>query len=134
MKSIIFHEPKCYTISDNLKLLRVQLSDDFTKLDFGYQPHENQEKRGRLKVFKTLILRIDDNEIQYKLIRTVNIPIYPNQISFETSEDWLFFSLYFEPLPSYAASFTIIEPKRKIENDFKFFEIELDKNKGFEVN
>lgn len=133
MKRILFIEPHCITYSNNLKLLRVELSTNYTKIDFGYQPTENQKVVGKIRIPKETYLSIVNEKKKFKLIRAENIPIAPKQHNFKTATDSLFFSLYFEPVPVKCCDLNLMEKEANAESGFTFYSIELDKKIQFEI-
>ncbi len=133
MKRLLFIEPSYITNSDNLKLLRVELSANYTKIDFGYQPTEEQKGVGNIKIPKETYISIVNEKKKFKLTSTENIAIEPKQLNFKTATDWLFFSIYFEPVPVKCCDLKLMEKKTNAETGFNFYSIELDKKKQFEI-
>ena len=60
MKSdiITFHEPKYKTEIENLQLLRVTLTNDYSKIDFGYQATDHYIKGGWVRIGKNTFIRV----------------------------------------------------------------------------
>lgn len=133
MNKLLFIEPNYFTYSTNLKLLRVELTTTYTKIDFGYQPFDGQTEVKKIKIHKDTYLSLLDEKKKFKLVRTSNMPIAPKQHIFKTAMGWLFFSLYFEPVPVKYCDLNLIESEVKIESDFNFLSIELDKKKQLEI-
>lgn len=135
MKSdkILYHEPKCRTENDNLKLLRVTLTNEHSKFDFGYQATDYYTRGGWVKISKDTFVRVQKTGLKYILTKADNIPIAPYKHNFKTTKDWLYFSLYFPPLPIKSGFIDLIEAEPGEKTDFNFWNIELDKTKGMEV-
>lgn len=133
MKRLLFHEPPCETFADNLnlKLLRVELSLNYAKVDFGYQATEKNEKGGKIRISKKTYLW--NKKEKFKLTHTENIPLEPKHYYFQTNEDWLFFSLYFQPMPIQCCEIFIIEEDFENEVDVNFYSIKLEQKKQFEI-
>lgn len=125
MKRILFQEPKYLSATNNLRLLRVELSGSYTKIDFGYQATED----AKIRISKEVHLAIVNEEQKFKLTQAGNIPIAPKYFHCKTRVDWLFFSLYFEPVPVKCCDLNLMENK----GVFNFYSIELDKKKLFEI-
>jgi len=130
MKRLIFPKPKYSNDSNNLIILRIELSVEYTKIDFGYQPNYELEIGGKIKITNGIILH--NNNKKFKLIKAENIPV-SMQINFKSIEDWLLFSLYFEPLPFECTKFDITKTPKSNKSIFNFYSIELDDNKQFEI-
>ncbi|MFY9308128.1 MAG: hypothetical protein WAQ28_03660 [Bacteroidia bacterium] len=130
MKRILFHQPQCTSFVDNLRLLRVELSADYTKMDFGYRASEKQEKGRKIRISKKTYLW--DKKNKFKLTRAFNIPIAPNSYYFKTTDDWLFFSLYFEPLPIKTSEIMLMDEEFD-KMDFNIWDITLTRESQFEI-
>lgn len=130
MKRTLFHQPKCNSFIDNLRLLRVELSSDYTKMDFGYRASEKHEKGRKIRISKKAYLW--DKKNKFKLTRAFNIPISPDSYYFKTTNDWLFFSLYFEPLPIKTSEVILIDEDFD-RTDFNIWDIMLKKENQFEI-
>lgn len=50
---------------------------------------------------------------------------------FESSRDWRYFSLYFEPIPNDAKQINIIENEFGNQNDFNFYDVKVVAKKMF---
>jgi len=111
--------------------LRVELSLNYTKIDFGYQATEKDEKGGKIRISKKTYLW--DKNKKFKLTHTENIPLAPKHYYFKTSDDGLFFSLYFEPIPMQSDEIFIIEEDFENEVDLNFYSIILKEKKQYEV-
>lgn len=133
MKRLLFHEPPCEPFADNLnlKLLRVELSLNYTKVDFGYQATEKNEKGGKIRISKKTYLW--NKKEKFKLTHTENIPLEPKHYYLQTNDDWLFFSLYFQPMPIQCGEIFIIEEDFENEVDLNFYSIKLLSKKQYEI-
>ncbi|NVO03748.1 MAG: hypothetical protein HXX09_13710 [Bacteroidetes bacterium] len=132
--TIVYHEPECRTEVNNLKLLRITLSKEHTKIDFGYQANDYYIKGGWVKIGAETFIRMKGSKIKYRLIKGDNIPIGPEKHHFKTTQDWLYFSLYFPEIPIRHGLIELIENEPIKFNDFNFWDILLDGEKGYEVN
>ena len=59
---------------------------------------------------------------------TINTPlgiVAPKRLNFQSTEDWKFFSLFFETLPAHDCVFNMIESENPTEDDFNFYNISL---------
>ncbi len=124
-KNILFELPEMDSEKQNPKLLRVLLTKEFTRLDFGYTTPWYYKKGGWIKISPKTHLRVEGSSEKYGLKEAVGIAIAPKRIDFESTEDWQFFTLYFEPIPQKEGILHMIEAEKPTENDFNFYGIEL---------
>lgn len=109
----------------NLNLLRIVSSSEYLKADFGYHTTNYYKRGGWVRIDKNTFVRDNKTNKTYKLIRAVNIPIAPDNTHFKTTNDWLYFSLFFEPIPQNVTNIDIIEKEDGDETDFNLFNIKL---------
>ncbi len=124
-KNILFELPELDSEKQNPKLLRVLLTKEFTRLDFGYTTPWYYKKGGWIKISPKTHLLAEGSSEKYGLKEAVGIAIAPKRINFESTEDWQFFTLYFEPIPQKESILHMIEAEKPTENDFNFYGIEL---------
>jgi len=111
------------------KLLRISLAATYTKLDFGYQTTDYYIRGGWVRIAPETFLRMHDSDIKYKMIKTENIPLSPDHHHFNTSKDWLYYSLFFEPIPVKTCVLDVIEADPGEDTDFNYFDVNLDAKK-----
>ena len=121
----LYNLPEHDSKKDNLKLLRVLSTPEYLKIDFGYFTTDYYKRGGWVKMDKDTVVRDTKKGKEYKLIDTVNIPIAPAGLDFNTSHDWLYFSLIFEPIPSTTKVIDVIESDPGEPTDFNLYTIEL---------
>lgn len=121
----LYNLPEHDSKKDNLKLLRVLSTPEYLKIDFGYFTTDYYTRGGWVKMDKDTFVRNTKNGKEYKLIDTVNIPIAPAGLDFNTSHDWLYFSLIFEPISSTTKVIDVIESDPGEPTDFNLYNIEL---------
>jgi hypothetical protein len=124
-KNLLFEILERTEGKQNPTLLRVLLTKEFTRLDFGYTTPWYYEKGGWIKISPTTHLLVEGSSEKYGLKEAVGIAIAPKRIDFESTEDWQFFTLYFEPIPQKESILHMIEAEKPTENDFNFYGIEL---------
>lgn len=112
-----------------LHLLRIEAREKYTKIDFGYQAKDYYDNGGWVNIYKTTYLLTND-KIKLPLVNAENIPYAPDKHHFETTVDYLFFSLYFPPLPAGTDSIDFIESDEPGKDWFKFYDIDLGLRKG----
>jgi len=116
----------------NPVILRVVLSNEFTRIDFGYAAPWIYIKGGWIHIAPETFIQVKSNNERFKLSKAINIPIAPDRIDFESTEDWRVFSLYFEPIPINDCMIDIIEDENPDENNFNYYNIELKNVKDVE--
>ena len=117
----------------NPKMLRVVLTENYTRIDFGYTTPWFYEKGGWITISPDTYLRLKDLESRFILTNTEGIAISPKRLDFESTQDWQFFSLYFEPIPRTDCVFDMIESDKPTKNDFNYYGVELNSKKGLEL-
>lgn len=111
---------------DNPTLLRIILTDQYTRIDFGYAAPWIYVKGGWIRIAPYSYIRIKGSKEKYALINAQNIPISPERHDFESIEDWKVFSLFFEAIPLKDCVIDIIEEETPSPDDFNFYEIKLE--------
>jgi hypothetical protein len=129
----LFNLPKNKNNQENLRLLRVIIHPEYLKVDFGYYATSYYIKGGWVRIAQDSFVRDTSNNKIYKLIRAENIPIAPTVHSFNSSNEWMFFSLIFEPIPLTVKSFDLIEVEPGEPTDFNFYNINIDPKNALEL-
>ena len=109
----------------NPKVLRVMLSPTFTRIDFGYVAPWIYDKGGWIRIAPYTFIQVAGASKRYKLINAENIPVSPERLDFESTEDWQVFTLYFEAIPIENCVIDIIEEENPSPKDFNFYGIVL---------
>ena len=118
----------------NPEILRVILSDQYTRIDFGYVAPWIYVRGGWITIAPHTFIKVHGSSKYHKLIEAKNIPLAPEQFEFESTEDWRVFSLYFEPIPLADCQFDIIEEENPTQNDFNFYNIMITINNKLKVD
>ncbi len=115
----------------NPSIMRIILSEQHTRIDFGYSAPWIYVRGGWIKIAAYTYVQVKGSKKRYGLIEAKNIPLAPEKFEFESQEDWRVFSLYFEPIPIQNAVIDIIEEEKPTENDFNFYGVvvNLDQKK-----
>jgi hypothetical protein len=124
-KSYIVHPKVLKNYSDNPDLLRIHLSPECTKVDFGYVAKSLYVNGGWIRIAPETFIEDRSTKARYTLVRAENIPLAPLHHYFETNKDWRYFSLYFPPIPQKDCSINIIEVENGTPNDFNYYQIEI---------
>jgi hypothetical protein len=132
-ETLLFEIPELDTQKKNPKVLRILISKDFTRIDFGYTTPWYYDKGGWIKISSKTYLQIEGSNEKYELKNAAGIAVAPKRINFESTEDWQFFTLYFEPIPQKDCTLNMIEAEKPTPNDFNYYGIVLKMKEGVEV-
>jgi hypothetical protein len=132
-ETLLFEIPELDTPKKNPKVLRILISKDFTRIDFGYTTPWYYDKGGWIKISSKTYLQIEGSNEKYELKNAAGIAVAPKRINFESTEDWQFFTLYFEPIPQKDSTLNMIEAEKPTPNDFNYYGIVLKMKEGVEV-
>ena len=110
---------------NNPKILRVIVSSDCTQIDFGYVAPWIYERGGWIHIAPATYIQVKGSKKKYALTEAKNIPLAPQKLEFESTEDWRVFSLIFEPIPLKNCIIDMIEAENPTEDDFNFYNIKL---------
>ena len=132
-KTILYNLPPCKTGDKRPLLLRVFVAKEHTKVDFGYQTMRNYIKGGWVSIAKDTFIRVKATGEKFTMIRAESIPIAPKRHDFKTRKDWLYFSLYFPPIPHSTDLIEIIETEPGEPTDFNYTNVVLDSKKAIEL-
>lgn len=131
--SYLVNEPKYNAGKGRPQLLRMEFSSEFTKVDFGYQTTSHYVRGGWVRISKETFIRIKATGEKFTLTSADNIPIAPVHHNFNTSKDWLYFSLYFPAIEFKSGKLDLIEDEPGDATDFNYYDIVIDAKKGIEL-
>jgi hypothetical protein len=132
-KKYIFHPKVMKNHHGNPDLLRIHLTPEYTKVDFGYVAKDIYINGGWIRIAPETFIENEINKQRYTLVNAENIPIAPIHHYFETTKDWRYFSLIFPPIPQNDSVLNIIEVENGTPNDFNYYNIELKMADGMEL-
>jgi len=124
--SILFEIKSDDKLEQNPKMLRIILSQEFTRIDFGYTTPWYYEKGGWINISPTTYLQLDNSDEKFLLKNAIGIPFAPNQTDFQSTEDWQFFTLLFEAIPQKNCVLNMIEAIEPTPDDFNYCGIVLE--------
>ena len=78
-----------------------------------------------IRIAPYTFVQVHGSDKRYALIEAQNIPIAPEQLNFESTEDWKVITLFFEPLPLKDCTIDLIEEEKPEDTDFNFYCIKL---------
>ena len=129
IEKYIVHNPSIKAQPKELNILRIHLLPEYTKVDFGYIAKNHFIRGGWVQIYENTFIRDCNNGTKYSFIKADNIGVAPHKHYFTSNFVYLYYSLYFEPIPVDTAKIDIIENEETNKRFFNFYEIELDLNK-----
>jgi hypothetical protein len=133
-RNVRIFEPKAYPpYKLNVKIMSIQLTPQYTRVDIRYRSPERTITSGILQVLRSAYLFTDADyetyspEKKYKLIKAENIPIAPKRKIFHEAEIEYYFTLFFEPVPLTTLKMHLIEQKDEFNSYMNFTDIIVDK-------
>jgi hypothetical protein len=121
----LFNDPPHKAVYSNLQLLRIVVDKDYTRIDLGYQTNDDYNKGGWVRMSEKTYIRVLPDGNKLTITGAENIPIGKTRHEFQTTKDWLYFSLYFPPIPFKTCKIELIEKEKTDGTDFNFYDIEL---------
>jgi len=110
----------------NPRILRILMGNEYIQIDFGYVAPWMYNRGGWIRIAPHTHIRVQGSKKKYMLKEAKNIPLSPEQLNFESTEDWRVFSLLFEPIPLKDCVIDIIEEEEPNSDDFNFYNIKLE--------
>lgn len=121
----LFSEPVHKTTCTHVQLLRIILDKEHARIDLGYQATSHYTKGGWVRMSEKTYIRILPDGDKLVITGTENIPKGSTKHEFKTTKDWLYFSLYFPPIPLKTCKIELIEKENSDGTDFNFYDISL---------
>ena len=129
IEKYIVHNPTIKAQPNELNILRIHLLPEYTKVDFGYLAKNHFIRGGWVQIYENTFIRSCTDGTKYSFLKADNIGVAPQKHYFTSNFDYLYYSLYFEPIPLGTPKIDIIENEETNKRFFNFFEIDLDVNK-----
>ena len=121
----VYNLPKYQTASNRPCLLRIIVSDKYTRIDFGYQADPIYDHGGWITIAPNTYLHIKGTDSKLLMTKAENIPLEPEKKDLQSKVDSLYFNFYFPPLPQGISSFDLIEEEDSLEHPFNYYDIRL---------
>ena len=132
-KKILFQLNSIGHGETNPILLRMLLTPEFTKVDFGYTTTNKYIRGGWIKMSKDTFIENVATKKRYKMIKATGISIAPQKHNFQSNKDWQYYSLYFEPMTKVDSVINLIEAENGTPNDFNYYDVTLKISEAMEV-
>jgi hypothetical protein len=133
IKKILFQLNAMGHSETNPILLRVLLTPEFTKVDFGYTTTNIYFRGGWIKISPNTFIENTITKKRYKMINASGITIAPKKHNFKSNKDWQYYSLYFEPIEHKDSIINVIEVEKGTLNDFNYNNIEIKMSNSIEL-
>jgi hypothetical protein len=132
-KKILFQLNRMGHSETNPILLRMLLTPEYTKVDFGYTTTNKYIKGGWIKMAKETFIENVTTKKRYKMIKATGITIAPQKHNFQSNKDWQYYSLFFEPMEQKDGVINLIEIEKGTPNDFNYYNIEIKLSDAIEM-
>ena len=111
----------------NIQVIRIELDEKFTRIDFAYNTDSKYINGGWVQMHYSCFIRPVNSDLKLSLIKAVNIPLAPKKHFFKTTKDCLYYTLYFPTLPINTNAIDIIEMETNDSNYFNFYEVTTER-------
>jgi len=122
---IVYNPGVKYNTHSNIEVLRTELSEDYTRIDFIVYASKIYINGGWVRIHDTCFIRPCGTSSKLKMTKAVNIPLAPKQYWFKNKKDFLCYTLYFPPLPKGTQSIDIIEMETSDPSFFNFYGVSV---------
>ena len=122
----LFNEPEYSALNNKVRLLRITLDTEQTKVDLGYQATSYYVKGGWVRISDATYIRVKPDGQKLKITGSENISVGKTKHEFTSTKDWLYFSLYFPAIPFKTCLIDLIENENSDGTDFNFYDIQLN--------
>ena len=116
-----------FKVVESVDVLRIQLSDDYTKIDFIVYA----SRFDWVQIQKDTFIRICGSEVKLNLIEAVNISIAPRKHFFRNRNEFLCYTLCFPAIPKDTKSIDVIERETEVRSGnftwFNFYGLSLER-------
>ena len=117
-----FYNPERLSPTKNLRVKSIELSEEFTRIDFHYQSSHKYINGGWIQMDKGAYIQPVNSSRKYGLIKAIGIPIAPLKHYFKREGEHHTYTLIFPALPKNTQKINIIE-KEAPGNFFNFYNV-----------
>lgn len=133
IKKMLFQLNRMGHSETNPILLRMLLTPEYTKVDFGYTTTNKYIRGGWIKMAKETFIENVATKKRYKMLKATGITIAPEKHNFQSNKDWQYYSLFFEPMEQIDCTINLIEIEKGTKNDFNYYDIKLKLDDSLEI-
>jgi hypothetical protein len=128
-QELIYNPMILHKTSKNVQVMRIELDEKYTRIDFAYQASSKYINGGWVQLHSTCYIRPINTNLKLKLLKAVNIPIAPRKHFFKSTKDNLYYTLYFPALPPDTKAIDIIEMETSDPSFFNFYGVSVERIK-----
>ena len=133
IEKIVFNPMVKKQIIGSPELLRIEINNELTKIDFIYYAKPYYVNGGWVQISRDTFIRPKGSGLRLKLISSTNISIAPKKTYLNSTKAILCYTLYFPALPESTKSIDIIECESVGGNWFNFYDVSLEKIKSQKI-
>ena len=120
------YNPGALDFSLKHRLKSIELSDDYTRIDFIYRAPTYYANGGWIQMDSGAYISPVGSNIKYPLLRAIGIPIAPIKHYFKREGEFHSYTLIFPPLPKNTKAINIIE-KQAPGTYFNFYGVDYSR-------
>lgn len=108
-KTIKLYNPAALDFKSELRLKSIELSDEFTRIEFIYRSSTFYLNGGWIQMEPDAFIRPLGSTMKYGLIKTEGIPLAPEKYYFKSQGEYHTYTLIFPALPKNTKKIDVIE-------------------------
>lgn len=124
LSQITFFDTDLFDRADPKKLLSIEVTDEYTRIDFEYISPHIYVNGGWIEMDSNSYIRPVGSDEKFPLLHAVGIPIAPQKHWFKAKGVLHYYTLYFAPIPKNTTLIDIIE-KEAPGDYFNFYNVAL---------
>ena len=111
--------------SDSVKVEKVELSDEYTRIDLIHYADPMYISGGWVQIYPETYIQPNGTPVKLKLLNVINIPIAPTKHYYKHGNDRVAFSLFFPPVPKGVEYIDLIERLNGGDSFFNVYGIRM---------
>lgn len=117
-----FYNPERLKPSQNLRLKSIELTEEYTRIDFHYQSSYIYDNGGWIQIHEGSYIQPVGSSQKYGLLKAIGIPMAPMKHYFKRQGEHYTYTLIFPALPKNTQKINIIE-REGPGNFFNFYNV-----------
>ena len=118
-----FYNPERFKPSKNLRVKSIELTEEYTRIDFHYQSSKIYDNGGWIQIDKGSYIQPVNSSQKYGLVKAIGITIAPLKHYFKRQGEYFTYTLIFPALPKNTTKINIIE-REGPGNFFNFYNVQ----------
>lgn len=127
LEKIIFNPIVRIDTQQETKIMRIEIDDELTRIDFVYYPPSYYENGGWVQIDRNSFIRPVGTKHTLPLVKAVGIPYAQQKHYFKSYKEILYYTLYFPALPNDVKEIDIIEREVSFGEYFNFYGVSMNK-------